>query len=81
MFERVMDISAVPAFLANALRSSKVKVRESNSVVTIEPIAEAEYRCPLRGIAKGGALTTDKFLAMKHLEKELEEANDCRLRS
>jgi hypothetical protein len=81
MTERVMDISAVQTFLADTFHSPKVRVREINSVVTIEPVAETEYRCPLRGIAKGGALTVDRFLDLKHAEKELEEANDLRLRS
>jgi hypothetical protein len=77
----MMDLNMVQAFLVNTFQSTKVRVRERDNVVTIEAITETEYRCPLRGIAKGGTLTVDKFLSMKHADKELEEANDIRLRS
>ena len=83
MTERVMSTEALQTFLTNTIRAKKVLVRENNSVLTIEPISENtdEYHCPLWGIAKGGTLTVDKYMEMKRKEKELEDANDARLRS
>ncbi|MDR1193283.1 MAG: hypothetical protein LBK98_03805 [Peptococcaceae bacterium] len=81
MSERLMNTSALPSFLVTRFNTDKIKVRDNNQVITIEPAEETEYRCPLRGIAKGSTLTVDNFLEMKHIEKELEEANDFRLRS
>ncbi|MDR2615484.1 MAG: hypothetical protein LBC28_02785 [Oscillospiraceae bacterium] len=81
MTERIMNTSALPTFLISKFNTDRIKVREESGAVIIEPEQGAEYRCPLRGIAKGGTLTVDKFLEMKHAEKELEEANDNRLHS
>ena len=81
MTEKVMSTDALQTFLKNTLREKKVIVRENNRIITIEPVEESEYRCPLRGIAKGGTLTLDKFMEMKREEKELEDANDARLHS
>jgi hypothetical protein len=81
MTERVMSTDALQAFLTNTLHAEKVLVRENNRIITIEPVEETEYCCPLWGIAKGGALTVDKFLETKQKDKELEDANDERIRS
>jgi hypothetical protein len=83
MTERVMNTDALQAFLAETLRAEKVRVRESDDGVFIEPITETvgekKYSCPFLGTAKGGLLTVDKFLEMKREEKELELANEKRL--
>jgi predicted subunit of tRNA(5-methylaminomethyl-2-thiouridylate) methyltransferase len=81
MTEQIMNTSALPAFLITKFNTDRVRVREDSSAVIIEPEQEVEYRCPLRGIAKGGTLTVDKLLELKRAEKELEEANDYRLHS
>ena len=78
MNRRVMDIELLHEFLGAKLRTKKVSVREENQTVIIEPFESEndEYRCPLRGIAKGSSLDIDKFLKMKKADKELEDAND-----
>ena len=40
----------------------------------IEDMNKKEYSCPFLGTAKGGSLTVDLFLDLKHNEKELELA-------
>ena len=72
MTDQVMNTSSLPSYLITLIRTERVRVRETNSVVTIEPVDEKEYRCPLLGVAAGSKLTVDKFLAMTHEDKELE---------
>jgi virulence-associated protein VagC len=40
MTEQVMNTDALQAYLAATIRAKRVRVRENNSVVTVEPVAE-----------------------------------------
>jgi hypothetical protein len=83
MTERVMNIDALQTYFVSTLQTKRVRVREVDSIVTVEPVEEAtgmkKYSCPFLGTAKGGSLTVDKFLEMKREEKELEFENEKRL--
>jgi hypothetical protein len=78
-----MNIDAIQAFLATMFETKKVRIREVESGVLVEPIAETisdeEYNCPLLGIAADSTLTVDKFLEMKREERELEYEREQRL--
>ncbi|MDR1059883.1 MAG: hypothetical protein LBL83_01435, partial [Clostridiales bacterium] len=78
-------IDALQAYFAATFRTKQVRVRESGSVVTLEPIAapsahadalmqikreQEEYDCPLLGAGMGSKLTVDKFLEMTREEGE-----------
>ena len=80
-----MNLDALPSFLATTFHVNKVRVRKADNGISIEPVTEGtkqkNYSCPFLGTAKGGSLTIDKFLEMKHNEKELELANEKRLLS
>jgi len=71
-----MDINSIPSYLIATLQSSRVKVRESNRIITIMPIDKLtsadEHNCPFLGIATDSGLTVDKFLEWKREERELE---------
>ena len=72
MINQVIDTSSLQPYLKALIRTEKVRVREANSVVTIEPVDEKEYNCPLLGAAEGSKLTVEKFLEMTREDKELE---------
>jgi hypothetical protein len=52
------------------LRAEKVRVREFNRVVTIEPIDKKKYDCPLYGAAVGSKLSVERFLEMTRESKD-----------
>jgi len=76
MTEIVMDVTAVTSYLKTTLNVSKVKVSETDRVVTIEAVDEPEnekqYSCPFLGIAPNSSLTVDTFLEWKREEREAE---------
>jgi len=55
------------------IRAEKVKVNEINGVISLIPILETQSGYPLLGLAADSNLTVDKFLAMTHEEKEMEQ--------
>ena len=72
MIDQVMDTSSLQQYLEALILTGKVRVREVNKVVMIEPVDEKEYNCPLFGAAMGSKLTVEKFLEMTRADKELE---------
>ena len=72
MTEQVMSMNALQSYLVTLFNTEKVRVREGNKVVTIEPVEEKEHNCPILGAAVGSKLTVEKFLAMTREDKELE---------
>ena len=75
MTEQIINASSLPAYLSKIISAEKVRIREINNIVTIEPVEfdEESLDCPLFGIAEGSKLTVEKFLAMSLEDKELEE--------
>jgi len=73
MTEMILDINAIPSYLTTRLRSNKVKIRESNKVITIESAEEPEqvktYSCPFLGIAMDSNVSVDSFLKWKREER------------
>jgi len=53
MAEKLLDISTLPEYVMTLTTSKMVRVSESNKVITIEPIEENEYKCPLLDVAVG----------------------------
>jgi hypothetical protein len=71
MTEHVMNINALQAYFVATFHTERVRVRESDSVVTIEPVAETPRDCTigLRGMfADCPEISVDKFL-MKDTER------------
>lgn len=74
MTEKVMNTSALPSFLVMTLKTDRVRVREDNRVIIIEP-AEEKHDCTagLRGMLSGyPEMSVDKFLERKYADKELD---------
>jgi len=76
MTEMILDINAIPSYLAIKLHSKKVRIREINQVITIVSAEESEpvkkYSCPFLGIAVDSSVSVDKFLEWKREERERE---------
>lgn len=74
MTETVMNTNALPSFLVTTLKTNRVRVRENNRVVTIEPIEEKpDCTVGLRGILSDyPEMAVDKFLARKKADGELD---------
>ncbi|MDR0999512.1 MAG: hypothetical protein LBL96_01710 [Clostridiales bacterium] len=74
MTERVMNTDALQAYFVTTFQTKQVLVRESNSVVTIEPLKEkVDCTIGLRGMFKDcPEMSVDKFLERKHADKELD---------
>ena len=69
--EMVLSTKTLPEVLYRMIRAEKVKVSETNGIISLTPIVEVQSGCPLRGLAAESSLTVDKFLAMTHDEKEM----------
>jgi len=67
----VLYVKTLPEPLYRMIRAEKVKVSETNGIISLTPIMEAKSGCPLRGLAAESSLTVDKFLALTHDEKEM----------
>ena len=72
MTEMVLQSNTLPEPLFRLIRTEKVKVCETNGVVSLLPVLEITDGCPLLGFAADSSLTVNKLLAMTHDEKEME---------
>ena len=71
MDETIMSVNTLPELLNRRFRSGRVRVREENGVMTLTPVASTEPT-DLWGLLPDGMFTTEKYLAQKKLDKELE---------
>jgi hypothetical protein len=71
MNELILNARTLPEPLFHMIRTEKVKVNETNGVISLIPILESSADCPLRGLAADSAVTVDSFIAMTHDEKEM----------
>jgi hypothetical protein len=72
MAELVISKNILPEPLFSMIQAEKVKISESNGVVSLTPILGMNSGCQLRRLAADSNLTVDKFIAMKQVEKDLE---------
>jgi hypothetical protein len=73
MRELFLNANTLPEPLLKLIHSEKIRVRESNGVITMSPVEE-EIDCikSLRGCRSNGRLTVEKFLAITREDIELE---------
>ena len=73
MSEIVLNVKTLPETLLKMIPTEKVKVRQSDGIITLIPFHEVtKNECPLLGLTAGSSLTVDKFLAMTREDKTLE---------
>jgi hypothetical protein len=73
MTEILLNTNTLPEPLLKLLRSEKVRVRESEGIITMTPIGE-DFDCTAEifGMYSDGKMSVDKFLELKHADKALE---------
>jgi hypothetical protein len=70
MTDILLNANTLPEPLLNLVHSEKVRVRESNGVITILPAEEKmDYIDELYGCCSGGDLTVSKFLEWTREDK------------
>ena len=73
MSEMVLSVKTLSEALFELIPTEKVKIRQSNGVISLIPLRDAaKNECPLLGLTAGSSLTVDKFLAMTQEDKLLE---------
>ena len=71
MNDLILNASVLPEPLLRMIRTDKVRVRETDGVITMMPVEDVS--CPLLGLlADYEDYTLDSFLKRKHAEKGLE---------
>ena len=71
MNDLILNTSVLPEPLLRMIRTDKVRVRETDGVITMMPVEDVS--CPLLGLlADYEDYTLDSFLKRKHAEKGLE---------
>lgn len=71
MTEIVLNTNTLPEPLFHLIHTERVKVNESDGIINLIPIADADDKCPLCGLTADSGLTVEKFLAMTHNEMEM----------
>ena len=73
MSEMVLSVKSLAESLFDMIPTEKVKVRQSNGIISLIPLREAtKNECPLLGLAADSTLTVEKFLTMTREDKVLE---------
>ena len=72
MTEIVLDTRTLPEPMLLRIHTRKVKVRETQGGFMVTPIREENVDCPLLGMFADGKISSEKFMAQKQNEKELE---------
>jgi hypothetical protein len=72
MVETILKTNTLPEPLFRLIQSERVKVNESNGIVSLIPLKENKKGCPIRGLCADGRLSSYTFIEDKQNEKELE---------
>jgi len=71
MSEIILETSTLPEPLFSLIGSKKVKVNQTDGIISLIPIDARHADCPLLGLAADSSLTVERFLAMTHDITEL----------
>ena len=70
MTEILLNANTLPESLLKLVSSEKVRIRESNGIITMLPVEEKrDYIDELYGCCSGGDLTVSKFLEWTREDK------------
>ena len=72
MDDMILSVSTLPEPLHRRIRSDKVRVHEDNGTIILTPVTKMDEPADLWGLLPEGQFTTEKYLAQKRLDKELE---------
>lgn len=71
MEDSILNVNTLPESLHRRLRCDKVRVHEENGTVILTPITDIKPT-ELWGLLPEGLFTSEKYLAQKRRDKELE---------
>ena len=69
--DEILSVKTLPEPLIRRFHSDRVRVHEENGVVILTPVVNAEPT-DLWGLLPDGKFTTEKYLAQKRQDKDLE---------
>jgi len=72
MMELIIDTRTLPEPIMRKIQTKKAKVREINGDIVISPIREENAECPFLGMFADGKISSEKYMARKQAERELE---------
>ena len=72
MAEMILDTKTLPEPLMELINTKLVKIRVTLNNFIITPIREDNADCPLLGMFADGKISSERFMAQKQAEKELE---------
>lgn len=78
MTDMIINVKTLPEQLHRRIRSERVRFCENNGVITLTPIEEPDTDIwngldELRSIFSDGRMSTDKYIAQKQIDKEMEK--------
>jgi len=71
MEDMILNVDTLPKPLHRRIRSDRVRVHEENGTFILTPVPKSETT-NLWGLLPDGKFTTEKYLAQKRQDKELE---------
>ncbi|MDR3265137.1 MAG: hypothetical protein LBT15_03900 [Synergistaceae bacterium] len=73
MNDMILNASTLPEPLSRLVQTDRVRVHESNGVITMTPFEEPfDCTAAVFGMYSDGKLSVDNFLEQKQAEKDLE---------
>ncbi|MCL2703822.1 MAG: hypothetical protein FWE91_09480 [Defluviitaleaceae bacterium] len=73
MSELILVTKTLPEPLYRRIRSDKVRVREEDGNIILTPVFNTDEPADLWGLLPDSKFTTEKYLAQKRRDKELEQ--------
>ena len=71
MHDSIVSVDTLQDTLYKRIRSDKVRVHEENGAIILTPVSKSEST-NLWGLLQGDKFTTEKYLAQKSKDKELD---------
>ena len=68
----VLNTNTLPEPLFRMIKTEKVKINETNGIISLIPVTNKKLSCPIRGLCVDGKLSSYTFMKRKKIEKELE---------
>ena len=76
MIDTIINVKTLPETLRRRIRSSRVQVSENNGAVILTPVDNANEQLMsvnrIFGMFSDGKISTDKYIAQKQLDKDME---------
>ena len=73
----IVNVNTLPEFIHRRIRGDRVRVREENGAIILMPVQDLQQDTwealeQLRDMLSDGKMSTEKYVAQKQVDKELE---------